>query len=62
MLSMQDKKKIHRRHFDMFFLFSPENRFWLFMQIVSLELAWNGKACYLEKNKIKISLVCRLLN
>ena len=44
--------KIQHMTFEICFYFSPGNRFWQFMQIVSF--AWNFKSCFLGKKKKSI--------
>ena len=46
-------KIFSRWHTEIFFLFFPENRFWHFMQIVSIwrQFAWNVKSSFLGENK-----------
>ena len=51
-------KIFSRWHFEIFFLFFPENRIWHFMQTVSKwrQFAWNVKSCFWGKKRRKISI------
>ena len=53
MLNMPKVKNSAEDILKYFFSFSPEKRFWHFMQIVSRsrQFAWNGKTYFLEKEK-----------